>query len=106
MPEINLISVPLYDPMHPYHWEYDNLPLRVLMQREELINAAVDINSQIIRDAAGDQGTVANRLNQSMEENGNLKTIAIDEALHNIGWHEDGEYDGVDYATDEHITYV
>lgn len=90
MPELEKYPVPLYNPLHPYHWEYDNLPLEALKLRDEVINGQVDINSGILMDAAGNQGTVANRLNQSMNEDGSLMDTAIDEALHNIAEHEDG----------------
>lgn len=90
MPELEKYPVPLYNPLHPYHWEYDNLPLEALKLRDEVINGQVDYNSGILMDAAGNQGTLANRLNQSMNENGSLKDDAIDEALHNIAEHTDG----------------
>ena len=98
MPQINLIPVPLYDPMHPYHWEYDNLPLNNLIDRQGLINSAVDINTDILRGTAGNQGSLSNRLNQSIDEDGSLKSTAIDDAGHNIGAHMDGEYSGTSYV--------
>jgi hypothetical protein len=98
MPEIDLIQVPLYSPLMPYFWSFDNLPLEALIQREELINFAVDINSDILRGAAGTQGTLAARLNQSIDQNGNLIPAAIDFALHNIGAHTDGAYLGTNYV--------
>lgn len=90
MPELDIYPVPLYEPQSPYHWEYDNLPLKALKLRDEVINGQVDINTLSLAEAAGNQGSVSNRLNQSIEENGDLKTSAIDEALHNIAEHEDG----------------
>jgi hypothetical protein len=98
MPNINLIPVPQYISDQPYHYYYDNLPLDALVQRELLINSAVDINSEILRQSIGTAGTLAARLNQSLNDNGSLKTTAVDNTLHNIGYHTDGLYDGVEYV--------
>lgn len=89
MPRIELIDVPLHQPEDPYHYEFDNLPLEALKTRQELINSALDNIIAQIRDAVGTQNTIANRLNQSIDADGNLKTSAIDEALHSIEEHED-----------------
>ena len=95
MPDLNSIPVPQYEPNQPYHWEYDNLPLQALAARDEMINAEVDSTSKILRDCNGTQGTLANRLNQSIDEDGNLKVAAIDSELHNIAAHTDGSIDEV-----------
>jgi len=89
MPRIELISVPLHNPNDPYHFEFDNLPLKALKVRQELINGSLDNLIAQMRDAIGTQNTVANRLNQSINPNGSLKVDAIDEALHSIEAHED-----------------
>ena len=91
MPRIELINVPLYQPSDPYHWTIDNIPLKSLMERQELINLALDDIIEQIRDAVGTQNTVANRLNQSIEADGSLKTSAIDDALHSIESHADSD---------------
>lgn len=98
MPNIDLISVPKYQASQPYHFSYDNLPLDALVQREDLINSAVDINSEILRQTIGTAGSLAARLNQSLEDNGDLKVSAVNNTMHNIGYHTDGAYDGVDYV--------
>jgi hypothetical protein len=98
MPDLSNIEVPLYSPEQPYHWEYDNLPLKALIKRQELINSAVDNNSDVLRDAQGTQGSLSNRLNQSIDEDGNIKASAVNAILHSIGAHEDGEYEGIDYV--------
>lgn len=104
MPDLNKIPVPPYTGAQPYHANYDNIPIEVLAQRDFLINGEVDYQSQVLKDAAGDQGNVANRISQSIEENGNLKTTAIDDALHSIANHTDGtievETDELEYYTD------
>lgn len=90
MPDIDLIPEVLHQSSDPYHHHYDNLPLRNILTRQQLINSAVDINSAILRDAVGTQGTLSNRLNQSINADGSLKSVAIDEAMHNIAYHTDG----------------
>jgi len=42
-----------------------------------------------IRDAIGTQGSVSNRLNQSINSDGSLKSSAIDDAFHSIENHAD-----------------
>lgn len=89
MPRIELIPEVYYAPNDPYHWEIDNLPLKNIIQRQNLINLALDGALEQMRDAIGTQGSVANRLNQSIEPNGSLKTGAIDDALHSLEEHID-----------------
>lgn len=89
MPRIELISVPLFGPDDPYHYIYDNIPLKNLMRRQTLINAALDDVIDQTTDAIGTQGSFANRLNQSINPDGSLKTEAIDSTLHSIEEHED-----------------
>lgn len=93
MPRIEQIPDSFYQPMQPYHYEFDNLPINSLLKKIDLINRAVDSVSDILRDANGTQGTLSNRLNQSIEANGHLKPDAIDDSLHHIGAHEDGVFD-------------
>jgi len=50
---------------------------------------SVDNLLEQIRDAIGTQGSVSNRLNQSINSDGSLKSSAIDEALHSIEDHAD-----------------
>jgi len=90
MPDLGKLGVPKYASGQPYHYEYDNVPLNTLAARDELINSTVDIHTSILQDTAGTQGTLANRLNQSIDADGNLKSTAIDQAMHNIAEHEDG----------------
>ncbi len=98
MPKIDLITPVEYDPLWPYHHQFDNLPLTHILARQTLINLALDQLINIMEDAEGTAGTVANRLNQSMEDSGALKTVAVDNALHNIGHHTDGDFGGTDYV--------
>lgn len=92
MPRIELINVPLYNPNDPYHWQFDNLPLQNLMRRQNLINLALDNLITQTRDAIGTQGSVANRLNQSITADGNLKKSAVDQTMHSMGNHTDDEW--------------
>lgn len=98
MPNINQIPEVYYNPLDPYHHEYDNKPLKNINARIELINSAVDNNSQALRDAAGTQGNVDTRISQSIDVDGNLRVDAIDETLHHIGAHTEGDYNGTEYA--------
>jgi len=94
MPEIDLIQPEIYSSAWPYHVHYDNIPIRNILTRIELVNAQVDINADILRGSIGSAGTLDNRLSKSLEDSGALKSSAIDDALHNIAMHEDGS-DGI-----------
>lgn len=89
MPRIELIPDVMYQPNDPYHWEIDNLPLKSILSRQNLINLSLDNVIRDIRDAIGTQGSISNRLNQSINSDGSLKTSAIDNAMHSIEDHED-----------------
>ena len=89
MPRIELIPEVLYGPLDPIHWEIDNLPLKAILRRQNLINLSLDNVLAQMRDAIGTQGSLANRLNQSINPDGSLKTAAVDETLHSIEEHED-----------------
>lgn len=93
MPNIDSIVPVYYSELDPYYVYYDNLPLRNIVLRQELINSAVETQKQIIAESKGTQGTLANRLAQSIEDDGSLKSSAIDDAWHNIAYHTDGTYD-------------
>ena len=98
MPEINLIPEVLYNPENPYHFHFDNLPLKNILQRIDLVNAQVDINANILRGASGSAGTLSVRLSKSLEDNGDLKSTAVNSSLHNIAYHEDGTKDSISYV--------
>ena len=89
MPRIELIDVPLFNPSDPYHWQYDILPLKNLIFRQEAINSLVDNLRELMDDAIGTQGTVSNRLNQSINPDGSIKKTSIDELQHSIEEHAD-----------------
>lgn len=90
MPRIELIPEVYHGANDPYHWELDNLPLKNIITRQNLINLALDDVLEEMRDAIGTAGSVANRLNTSLKPNGDLKDTAIDAALHSIEEHTDG----------------
>ena len=89
MPRIELIDVPMFGPNDPIHWTVDNIPLKNLMRRQVLINLALDNIIEQITDAVGTQNTISNRLNQSIEADGSLKTQAVDDSMHSIESHAD-----------------
>ena len=89
MPNLDSVPIPRYEPLQPYHHYYDNLPIDGISTQVFLVNAQVDLNQNNIEESVGTSGSLANRLNQSIEANGALKTEAIDEALHDISQHID-----------------
>src|SRR5262252_927560 len=90
MPELDLIPVPLYNALQPYHVNFDNLPLQALITRIGVVNDAVDIVSRDIQNSVGSQPTLWQRLGMSLNDDGTLKASAVDNAQHNIGYHADG----------------
>lgn len=90
MPEINKIPEVLHEANQPYHFHYDNLPLKNILKRIDLVNAQVDINSDILRGCSGSVGSLSNRLDASINDDGSLKTNSIDETNHNIAQHVNG----------------
>ncbi len=89
MPRIESFTPITYNANDPYHFERDNIPLKNINDRIELINFTVDQIADQVRDSIGNAGTLQNRLNQSLESNGDLKASAIDEAEHSIESHTD-----------------
>lgn len=79
-----------YQALDPYNHVTDNQPIDDLTLNMDIINNQVDQNSLAISDAIGSQGTIANRLSQSINDDGSLKSEAIDSSLHNIADHIDG----------------
>lgn len=90
MPNLDPTPVPLYQPLMPYHADYDNMPIVALINRDMLINNAVNNIEEMLASAVGTQGTIANRINQSLNPDGSLIATAIDNAEHNISAHTDG----------------
>ena len=104
MPEINKIPEVLYNGNQPYHVHYDNLPLKNILARIDLVNSQVDINSDILRGCSGTMGNLSTRLSVSIKDDGHLKTSSVDSANHSIGAHSDGPY--LDLETNSVISYV
>lgn len=98
MPKIDLITPIKYNSLWPYNSYYDNIPIENISTRVDLVNIAVDQHEFILEASQGTAGSLANRLDQSIESDGDLRTDAIDEAEHAIGAHTDGEYDGIEYV--------
>ena len=91
MPDIERITNVTHSPNDPYHWVFDNMPLENIIQRINLVNTEVDKNSQEISGARGTAPTLTARMNQSLEDNGDIRTSAIDNAGHSISSHTDDE---------------
>lgn len=98
MPQINLIPEVLYEPNQPYHYLYDNLPLKNILDRISLVNIQTDKNVAMLLGTSGSAGSLSSRLNVSLEEDGSLKDSAVDSSLHSIAHHSDGEKDGIEYV--------
>lgn len=90
MPNLDIIPVPRYQALSPYNYQVDNLPIDALGQQIFVVNSQVDIDANILRDSIGTAGTLANRLAQSINDDGSLKTTAVDATLHSIAQHLDG----------------
>lgn len=90
MPNLDSVPITKYQPLHAYHHYFDNLPINDIEDQIFLVNAQVDLNQNQLEDSIGNTGTLANRLNKSLNSNGSLKLTAIDDALHNISEHLDG----------------
>jgi hypothetical protein len=85
MPILN--DVPLYQPMQPYYFDIDNVPIIQLKNNIAIVNDQTDYNSSLLNDAAGQARDLNTRLNQSMDSHGNLLTAAVNAANHNIADH-------------------
>jgi len=90
MPDLDKLPVPQYAAEQPYHFNYDNLPLKTLAERDILINNAVDNMDLILADAAGSTASLADRLDVTLNADGTISTVVFDDAMHNIAKHEDG----------------
>lgn len=100
MPDIELVPVPLYQPTQPYNYQQDNIPIQGLIDRILLVNSQVDIDASVLRAAVGTVGSLAARLAASLNDDGSLKTAAVDAAEHNIAHHTDGTVviSGISYS--------
>lgn len=103
MPDLNQFPVPRFTGNEPYHYLYDNLPLDSLIARDAVINDSVDeINSNLI-DSAGTAGSLPDRLNVSLNQDGTLKTSAVDASMHGISNHND---DNMTVSSGELNSYI
>lgn len=91
MPAIELIQVPSYEALSPYNHIVDQQPINGLAERILIVNNQVDNNTSDLVSAAGSQGSVSNRLNQSLNADGSLKVEAVDNVLHSIEQHLDSD---------------
>lgn len=104
MPNLENIPKVLYSGDDPYHFYYDNLPLKNILTRINLVNSQVDINADEIRASLGTAGSLAGRLDVSLDSDGSLLSSAVDDAAHSIAYHEDGSRnDGPGGATVEYV---
>lgn len=106
MPRIGLITPVYHVPSNPYHADYDNLPLRNIVERQNLINNAVDNLTELMQEGKGTQGSIANRIAQSIDENGDLIPGSMDSSMHSVGAHTDGIWDGTNYVRMQEVERV
>lgn len=109
-------GVPLYKPSDPYHFDFDNKPIKSLAQRDKILMGFIIRNTKVLKDSAGNLGDLSTRLNQSIDSLGNLKLTAIDEANHSIANHTDGRkeisdeelvyYTGLGYSTTKNPKFI
>lgn len=83
----HLIDVPLYQPMQPYYYDIDNIPILQLANNEAIINQQTDYHSNLLNAAQGTAANLGARLNKCMDGQGNLLQAAVNEANHNIADH-------------------
>lgn len=97
MPYLNPVTE--YQPLDPYYYLFDNIPIEGLVKRTDTLNQYVDANTLEIEAARGTAGSLALRLNTSLSDTGALIASSINDALHNIGYHIDGfGPDSVEYV--------
>lgn len=99
MPNISSIPIPLYQPLDPYQHDVDNRPIIALERQISVVNTAVNNNTQTLYTAAGSAGSIGNRINQSLDEFGNIKVEAVNSISHSIEDHVDTE----DYVRMEYL---
>jgi hypothetical protein len=109
-------GVPLYKPSDPYHYDFDNKPIKSLVERDNILLGLINKNTKLLRDSAGDLGELPIRLNQSIDSLGNLKPDSVDSVLHNIANHTDGRkeisedevlyYESLGYAVPNNPKFV
>ena len=101
---LDIYGVPLYQPNDPYHYDFDNKPIKSLVVRDQILSQQINQNTKDLRESAADQSSLSIRLDQSLDPKGNLKPTAVDESLHNIAFHSNGskqisEDEGFEYAS-------
>ena len=101
-PSVDAYGVPLYQPNDPYHFDFDNKPIKTLAIRDQILSTQINQNTQILRDSSGDLGSLPLRLDQSLDGGGNLKPEAIDQADHNIAYHSNGNRQITQQEMDEY----
>ena len=91
MPDLLSSEVPLYSSEYPYHFVYDNIPLEALKRRDEILSSSLDRNTLVLIDAQGTQGSLSNRLNQSIDEDCLKNWIHGETGLKHWSWQQKQE---------------
>jgi hypothetical protein len=102
VPPLDAYGVPLYQPNDPYHFDFDNKPIKTLAMRDQILAGQINQNTQTLRDSAGNSGSLPSRLDKSIDRDGNLKKEAVDQSMHNIAFHSDGTRNVTQREMDEY----
>jgi hypothetical protein len=101
-----LTNVPLYQPLQPYYFDVDNMPIQALITNDTIINTQVDINTSAVSNAAGSAGSLAVRLATSMDSMGNLTQAAVDATYHHLASHSDVNGNHLVPPTDDYFVMM
>ena len=85
--DLSSLDIPKYQPGDPYHWIYDNKPLMSLVKRDEILSNQLNNVIKILKD--NDIQNLLSRINVSINSDGTLKPVAIDNANHSVADHSD-----------------
>ncbi len=89
MPNIDLIPEVYYESYHPYYYLFDNMPLYNIVARIGLVNDTVTLDHLALNNAVGTAGSLSARLSTSLEDDGTLRSDAVDTSMHGIEHHTD-----------------
>jgi len=78
-----------YQPEDQYNHIVDNIPINDIKDVTTVINGTVENIRYDLVDSAGSHATLAQRIMQSLNDDGSLKTNAVDSTLHSIAAHTD-----------------
>jgi hypothetical protein len=78
-----------YQPEDQYNHIVDNIPINDIKDVTTVINGTVESIRYDLVESAGTHATLAQRMMQSLNDDGTLKTSAVDDTTHSIASHTD-----------------